>query len=197
MSLNQAALNRVWTQVLIEECYRQGVRHICIAPGSRSTPLTLEAVAHPDMTVHTHFDERGLGFLALGLAKSTHTPVAVIVTSGTAVANLLPAVAESKLTKEPLVLLTSDRPVELVGCGANQAIEQSGIFSQHVTHALNLPSPSTQVPLSWLLTPWITRLLSKSRKARAFILIVPSQSLCMAERTNQRSMTIYRQLIPG
>ncbi|WP_234494274.1 2-succinyl-5-enolpyruvyl-6-hydroxy-3-cyclohexene-1-carboxylic-acid synthase [Vibrio maritimus] len=152
MSLNQAALNRVWTQVLIEECYRQGVRHICIAPGSRSTPLTLEAVAHPDMTVHTHFDERGLGFLALGLAKSTHTPVAVIVTSGTAVANLLPAVAESKLTKEPLVLLTSDRPVELVGCGANQAIEQSGIFSQHVTHALNLPSPSTQVPLSWLLT---------------------------------------------
>lgn len=99
MSLNQAALNRVWTQVLIEECYRQGVRHICIAPGSRSTPLTLEAVAHPDMTVHTHFDERGLGFLALGLAKSTHTPVAVIVTSGTAVANLLPAVAESSSPK--------------------------------------------------------------------------------------------------
>ncbi|GMQ45843.1 2-succinyl-5-enolpyruvyl-6-hydroxy-3-cyclohexene-1-carboxylic-acid synthase [Vibrio sp. 10N] len=152
MSQHQAALNRVWTHVLLEECYRQGVRHVCIAPGSRSTPLTLEAVKHPGLTVHTHFDERGLGFLALGLAKSTHSPVAVIVTSGTAVANLLPAVAESNLTKEPLILLTSDRPTELVGCGANQAIEQTGIFSQHITHALNLPSPTTQAPLSWLLT---------------------------------------------
>lgn len=152
MSLNQSALNRVWTQVLLEECYRQGVRHVCIAPGSRSTPLTLEAVDHSGLTIHTHFDERGLGFFALGLAKSTQTPVAVIVTSGTAVANLLPAVAESKLTKEPLILLTSDRPTELVGCGANQAIEQIGIFSQHVAHALNLPSPTTQAPLSWLLT---------------------------------------------
>lgn len=152
MSHHQAALNRVWTQTLLEECYRQGVRHVCIAPGSRSTPLTLEAVEHSGLTLHTHFDERGLGFFALGLAKRTQSPVAVIVTSGTAVANLLPAVAESKLTKEPLILLTSDRPVELVGCGANQAIEQTGIFSSHVSHALDLPSPSTQVPLPWLLT---------------------------------------------
>ncbi|MBY6197697.1 2-succinyl-5-enolpyruvyl-6-hydroxy-3-cyclohexene-1-carboxylic-acid synthase [Vibrio hangzhouensis] len=149
---NQAALNRVWTQTLIEELYRQGVRHVCIAPGSRSTPLTLEAVAHPALTVHSHFDERGLGFLALGLAKSSDSAVAVIVTSGTAVANLLPAVAETALTKEKLILLTSDRPVELVGCGANQAIVQNGLFSQHVTHTVNLPSPTTQIPLTWLLT---------------------------------------------
>lgn len=149
---NQAALNRVWTETLIEELYRQGVRHVCIAPGSRSTPLTLEAVAHPALTIHTHFDERGLGFLALGLAKSSGSAVAVIVTSGTAVANLLPAVAETALTKEKLILLTSDRPVELVGCGANQAIAQNGLFSQHVTQTVNLPSPTTQIPLSWLLT---------------------------------------------
>ncbi|OIN28621.1 2-succinyl-5-enolpyruvyl-6-hydroxy-3-cyclohexene-1-carboxylic-acid synthase [Vibrio barjaei] len=152
MSHNQAALNRVWTEILIEELYRQGVRHVCIAPGSRSTPLTLEAVAHPELTVHTHFDERGLGFLALGLAKSSQSPVAVIVTSGTAVANLLPAVAESKLTKEKLVLLTSDRPIELVDCGANQAIVQSGIFSQHVTETVNLPSPTTQISPTWILS---------------------------------------------
>ncbi len=104
------------------------------------------------MTVHTHFDERGLGFLALGLAKSSQSPVAVIVTSGTAVANLLPAVAESKLTKEKLVLLTSDRPIELVDCGANQAIVQSGIFSQHVTETVNLPSPTTQISPTWILS---------------------------------------------
>ncbi len=152
MSYNQAALNRVWTEIMMEELYRQGVKHVCIAPGSRSTPLTLEAVEHPHLKVHTHFDERGLGFLALGLAKSSQSPVAVIVTSGTAVANLLPAVAESRLTKEKLVLLTSDRPIELVQCGANQAIDQLGIFSQHVTEAVNLPSPSTQVPAAWLLS---------------------------------------------
>ncbi|MGF1751374.1 2-succinyl-5-enolpyruvyl-6-hydroxy-3-cyclohexene-1-carboxylic-acid synthase [Vibrio cionasavignyae] len=152
MMAHQAALNRVWTKVMLEALYRQGVRHLCIAPGSRSTPLTLEAVAHGGFTLHTHFDERGLGFLALGLAKATNNAVAVIVTSGTAVANLLPAVAESMLTKEPLILLTSDRPIELVECGANQAIVQTGIFSHHVTKYVGLPSPNTAVSLNWLLT---------------------------------------------
>ncbi|MGF1778055.1 2-succinyl-5-enolpyruvyl-6-hydroxy-3-cyclohexene-1-carboxylic-acid synthase [Vibrio nomapromontoriensis] len=152
MMAHQAALNRVWTKVMLEALYRQGVRHLCIAPGSRSTPLTLEAVAHGGFTLHTHFDERGLGFLALGLAKATNNAVAVIVTSGTAVANLLPAVAESMLTKERLILLTSDRPIELVECGANQAIVQSGIFSHHVTKYVGLPSPNTTISLNWLLT---------------------------------------------
>ncbi|MGL6177418.1 MAG: thiamine pyrophosphate-binding protein, partial [Vibrionaceae bacterium] len=97
-ALDQATLNRIWARLLLQALYRQGVRHFCIAPGSRSTPLTLEAQRlseeHPDVTLHGHFDERGLGFLALGLAKGSLQPVAVIVTSGTAVANLLPAVAE-------------------------------------------------------------------------------------------------------
>lgn len=152
MMNHQAALNRLWTQVMLEELYRKGVRHLCIAPGSRSTPLTLEAVAHGGFTLHHHFDERGLGFLALGIAKATQHAVAVVVTSGTAVANLLPAVAESMLTKERLILLTSDRPLELLECGANQAIVQTGIFSNHVSKAVALPSPSTEVSLNWLLT---------------------------------------------
>ncbi|WP_456296988.1 2-succinyl-5-enolpyruvyl-6-hydroxy-3-cyclohexene-1-carboxylic-acid synthase [Vibrio sp. AK197] len=152
MSGEQATLNRIWAKTLLEELARSGVRDVCLAPGSRSTPLALEANANPKLTLHTHFDERGLGFLALGLAKSAQQAVAVIVTSGTAVANLLPAVAESGLTREKLVLLTSDRPVELVGCGANQAINQTDIFSSHVTGALCLPSPTTQVSLNWLLT---------------------------------------------
>jgi 2-succinyl-5-enolpyruvyl-6-hydroxy-3-cyclohexene-1-carboxylate synthase len=151
-SVNQAVLNRVWCQVLLEELTRFGVSEVCVAPGSRSTPLTLEADENPNLNLHTHFDERGLGFLALGMAKASGKPVAVVVTSGTAVANLLPAIAEAKLTGEKLVLLTADRPVELVACGANQAIDQSGIFSSHVTCAVELPSPSLQVPLKWLLT---------------------------------------------
>ncbi len=152
MSAQQATLNRIWAQTVLEELARFGVQDVCIAPGSRSTPLALEAKAQAKFTLHTHFDERGLGFLALGIAKQSQRPVAVIVTSGTAVANLLPATAESGLTGEKLVLLTSDRPIELVGCGANQAINQQGIFSTHVTQSVNLPSPSTSLPLNWLLT---------------------------------------------
>jgi len=152
MIQDQAVLNRIWCQVILEELTRFGVSEVCIAPGSRSTPLTLEADANENLKLHTHYDERGLGFLALGLAKASKKPVAVVVTSGTAVANLLPAIAESKLTGEKLVVLTADRPAELVGCGANQAINQAGIFSTHVTQALNLQSPDSGLPLNWLLT---------------------------------------------
>lgn len=152
MTHDQALLNRIWSRTLLEELARWGVEHVCAAPGSRSTPLILEADAHETFHLHTHFDERGLGFMALGLAKATQQPVVIIVTSGTAVANLLPAIVESKLTGESLIVLSSDRPVDLVGCGANQAIYQPGIFSEHVTHSVNLPSPSTQTPLTWLLS---------------------------------------------
>lgn len=152
MKHDQALLNRIWSRTLLEELSRWGIEHVCAAPGSRSTPLILEAAEHSALQLHTHFDERGLGFMALGLAKATQQPVVVIVTSGTAVANLLPAIVESKLTGESLIVLSSDRPIELVGCGANQAIEQAGIFSSHVTHSVNLPSPTTQIPLAWLLS---------------------------------------------
>ncbi|KHT61638.1 2-succinyl-5-enolpyruvyl-6-hydroxy-3-cyclohexene-1-carboxylate synthase [Photobacterium gaetbulicola] len=148
----RAALNQLWAELMLEELVRHGVKHICIAPGSRSTPLTLAAANNGKLTIHTHFDERGLGFLALGLAKATAEPVAVVVTSGTAVANLLPAVAESGLTGEKLVLLTSDRPVELIDCGANQAIRQQGIFSSHVTAFEDIPSPTQDISPAWLLS---------------------------------------------
>ncbi|NUY56362.1 2-succinyl-5-enolpyruvyl-6-hydroxy-3-cyclohexene-1-carboxylic-acid synthase [Salinivibrio sp. EAGSL] len=150
-------LTHIWAETLIDELSRLGVKHICIAPGSRSTPLTLAAVKqsqHPQrpVTLHCHFDERGLGYLALGLAKAGQAPVAVIVTSGTAVANCLPAVVESGLTGEPLIILSADRPFELVDCGANQAIVQRDLFSSHVTAQLDLPTPDAGMPLSALLT---------------------------------------------
>ncbi|MDV7103999.1 2-succinyl-5-enolpyruvyl-6-hydroxy-3-cyclohexene-1-carboxylic-acid synthase [Vibrio sp. TH_r3] len=149
---NQARLNRLWSKLILEELTRLGVQHVCVAPGSRSTPLTLEADEQENLILHTHFDERGLGFLALGLAKASLLPVAIIVTSGTAVANLLPAIAEAKLTGEKLVVLTADRPPELIDCGANQAISQIGIYSEHVTSSLNLPVPSEAISAEWLLS---------------------------------------------
>ncbi|WP_394210579.1 2-succinyl-5-enolpyruvyl-6-hydroxy-3-cyclohexene-1-carboxylic-acid synthase [Enterovibrio calviensis] len=155
-ALNQVTLNRIWSRLILTALHRAGVVDICIAPGSRSTPLTLEAEQlHQDgksVTLHTHFDERGLGFLALGLAKASNRPVAVIVTSGTAVANLLPAVAESRLTREKLILLTADRPAELIQCGANQAISQKAIFGEHADGFADLPSPTESIAPGWLLS---------------------------------------------
>lgn len=148
MSTN--TFNRSWSAVILESLSRHGVAHVCIAPGSRSTPLTLEAAANDRLTCHTHFDERGLGFMALGLAKGLKAPVAVIVTSGTAVANLYPALIEASLTGEKLILLTADRPPELIDCGANQAIRQQGIFSDHVSIAVNLPRPTPDISAAWL-----------------------------------------------
>lgn len=147
--MSVSSFNRRWAQVIIAALRHHQIKHICIAPGSRSAPLTLAAAAEPALICHTHFDERGLGFLALGLAKSTRAPVALIVTSGTAVANLLPAVIEAQLTGERLIVLSADRPPELINCGANQAITQPGIFS-HFARRCDLPRPTPEISARWL-----------------------------------------------
>ncbi|TKB51741.1 2-succinyl-5-enolpyruvyl-6-hydroxy-3-cyclohexene-1-carboxylic-acid synthase [Ferrimonas aestuarii] len=146
-----ADLNLLWSKLILEELHRLGVKHICLAPGSRSTPLTLAAAEHGELTRHTHFDERGLAFLAMGLAKSSQSPVALVTTSGTALANLYPAIVEAYLTKVPLILLTGDRPPELIDCGANQAINQPNIFGSYAK-AFNLPTPSLEIPPTALLS---------------------------------------------
>ncbi|SFN87720.1 2-succinyl-5-enolpyruvyl-6-hydroxy-3-cyclohexene-1-carboxylic-acid synthase [Xenorhabdus japonica] len=150
--MSNSALNRRWAELLLEALTRHGLRHVCIAPGSRSTPLTLAAAENHKLICHTHFDERGLGYLALGLAKAGKEPVAVIVTSGTAVANLYPSLIEAGLTGERLVFLTADRPPELIDCGANQAIRQIGIFASHPTQTLALPRPTKDISASWLVS---------------------------------------------
>lgn len=150
-----ATFNRTWARVVLTALTRYGVQHFCIAPGSRSTPLTLEALylqKQGTAECHSHFDERGLGFYALGIAKATNQPVAVIVTSGTAVANLLPAVIEASLTHHKLIVITADRPPELIGCGANQAIKQEGIFADYPIAAVNLPKPSEVFTANWLVS---------------------------------------------
>lgn len=150
--MSVSAFNRRWAAVILEALTRHGVQHVCIAPGSRSTPLTLAAAENSALIPHTHFDERGLGHLALGLAKVSKQPVAVIVTSGTAVANLYPALIEAGLTGEKIILLTADRPPELIDCGANQAIRQPGMFSTHPSQTLSLPRPSQDIPARWLVS---------------------------------------------
>ncbi|MCG8707052.1 2-succinyl-5-enolpyruvyl-6-hydroxy-3-cyclohexene-1-carboxylic-acid synthase [Brenneria sp. 4F2] len=150
--MSTSVFNRRWAALLLEALTRHGVRHICIAPGSRSTPLTLSAAEHGALIRHTHFDERGLGHLALGLAKTSRQPVAIIVTSGTAAANLYPAIIEAGLTGERLIVLTADRPPELIDCGANQAIRQQGLYASHPTRTLELPRPTPDIPARWLVS---------------------------------------------
>ncbi|MDH2394697.1 2-succinyl-5-enolpyruvyl-6-hydroxy-3-cyclohexene-1-carboxylic-acid synthase [Providencia rettgeri] len=150
--MSNSAFNLRWAEVIIEALSRHGMKHICIAPGSRSTPLTLAAINNAKLHCHTHFDERGLGHLALGLAKASNEPVGVIVTSGTAVTNLYPSLIEAGLTGEKVIFLTADRPPELIDCGANQAIRQTHIFASHPAQSLMLPRPTQDISAKWLVT---------------------------------------------
>jgi 2-succinyl-5-enolpyruvyl-6-hydroxy-3-cyclohexene-1-carboxylate synthase len=121
-----------FARVLVDELVRGGVTDAVLSPGSRSAALAYalhDADAAGRLRLHVRIDERSAGYLALGLAKASGRPVPVVTTSGTAVANLHPAAVEAAHTGVPLLLLTADRPPELRGVGANQTIEQPGLFA--------------------------------------------------------------------
>ena len=141
--------NQAWADVLVGELFRDGVRVFCVAPGSRSTPLALAAERHPSARVVVCVDERSLAFYALGVGKGAGAGAAgaaVITSSGTAVANLLPAAVEAAESAAPLLLLTADRPPELRGTGANQTIDQTKIFGSFARYYADLPPPGDGAP---------------------------------------------------
>lgn len=111
------------------------VRDVVLAPGSRSAPIALalaDRAEKDNLRLHVRIDERSAAFLALGLARGSGAPVAVVCTSGTAAVNLAPAVIEAHEDGVPLLVLTADRPAEMRGVGASQTIDQIGIFGRHV-----------------------------------------------------------------
>ena len=126
---------------LFEELARAGVRHVCITPGSRSTPLVAAAVGEPELRCWSHLDERSAAFFALGLAKATRAPVALVCTSGTAAANFHPAVIEAHHARVPLLVLTADRPPELREWGAGQTIDQLRLYGGAVRWFAEAPVP--------------------------------------------------------
>jgi len=138
--------NSVWAWVLVDEVARAGVREVCVAPGSRSSPLVLAFAGDPRFRLFTQIDERSAGFLALGMGKGTGRPAVVVTTSGTAVANLLPAVVEASWSEVPLLLLTADRPHRHRDADANQAIDQLHIFGRYVRAFHELAPPVVDAP---------------------------------------------------
>ena len=131
-SVSEPDRNAVWAGAFAEELAHAGVRDVCVAPGSRSTPLVLACARLGAFRMRVHLDERSAGFFALGVGKATGTPAAVITTSGTAAANLFPAVVEASQSESPLLVLTADRPHRLRDSDANQAIDQLRLFGLFV-----------------------------------------------------------------
>ena len=116
---------------MLDALTKAGVQHAVVSPGSRSTPLTIAAADHPDLTTSIILDERSAGFFALGVGKKTGIPAVLICTSGTAVANYLPAVVEARNSGVPMVILSADRPPGLRGIGASQTIDQIKLFGDY------------------------------------------------------------------
>ncbi len=128
---------------LLDELVRSGICHLCLCPGSRSTPIALCAARHPGIRTWTLIDERSAAFFALGLARGTRAPVALLSTSGTAAANFFPAVIEARYGRTPLVVLTADRPHELRDSGANQTIDQIRLYGTHVKWFVEMAPPES------------------------------------------------------
>src|SRR3954470_15280518 len=142
---SRAAVNSTYAPLhaLVDELARCGMTHAVTSPGSRNAPLALSLAADPRLRAVSVLDERSAGFTALGIAKATGRPVAVTCTSGSAAANLMPAVVEAHEARVPLIVLTADRPPELRDTGAGQAIDQVklyGSFAKWFVEVGNFPA---------------------------------------------------------
>ena len=144
--------NHIWSRLIIEELVRCGVTTLCVSPGSRSAPLVIAAAENTRARKVLHTDERGAAFYAMGYGKATGRPAALVCTSGTAVANYFPAVIEASQSAIPLLILSSDRPVELRDARSPQTINQVRIFGDYLRWHFDLPAPCTAVSPSFLLT---------------------------------------------
>jgi len=147
--MEQADLNLACAWALVDELVAGGVEHACLSPGSRSTPLALALARHPGVRVHMHLDERSSAFFAVGLARASRRPVAIACTSGTAAAEFLPAMVEASQSRVPIAVVTADRPPRLRGTGANQTIEQPGLYGVYARAAIEMPLPETEGQDSW------------------------------------------------
>ena len=146
-SLARSSVNSVWGALTIEVLARLGVETVVVSPGSRSAPLTVAAARNPKVEAISILDERSAGFFALGLAKRTRKPVALVCTSGSAAANYFPAIIEASMSGTPLLVLTADRPPELRNCSSGQTIDQLKLYGDNVRafYEIALPEAGSEM----------------------------------------------------
>ncbi|MFT4041906.1 MAG: 2-succinyl-5-enolpyruvyl-6-hydroxy-3-cyclohexene-1-carboxylic-acid synthase, partial [Gordonia sp. (in: high G+C Gram-positive bacteria)] len=157
-------------RVIVDELVRGGVREAVLCPGSRNAPLAFALYAADQqgrLRLHVRIDERSAGFVALGLAVASGQPVPIVMTSGTAVANMGPAVLEANYARVPLVVISANRPYELLGSGANQTIEQFGIFGTQVRAAISIGLAEAGVDANSQWRSAVGRVLAAARGARS------------------------------
>ncbi len=145
MQIDFRNANTLWASILVETLKCLGLSTAVICPGSRSTPLTIAFAQHPHIEAIPILDERSAAFFALGIAKRSQLPVALVCTSGTAGANFYPAVIEAKYSRVPLLILTADRPPELRNCHAGQTIDQLKLYGTYPNWQTELAVPSTDL----------------------------------------------------
>jgi 2-succinyl-5-enolpyruvyl-6-hydroxy-3-cyclohexene-1-carboxylate synthase len=143
-------LNLRWAQTLVDALAAAGLRDVVLSPGSRSSPLALAFLRQPAIRCQVILDERSAAFCALGMAKATRQPAALLCTSGSAPTNWFPALIEADLGAVPLLLLSADRPPELLGWGANQTIDQQRLFGNHVRSFSAPPLPASAFSTAYL-----------------------------------------------
>lgn len=144
-SLAATNLNYAWAFAMVESFARLGLRQAVLCPGSRNTPLLLAFAKHPKVEALSALDERSAAFFALGLAKGSGIPVALVCTSGTAVANLYPAIVEAFMSNVPLLVLTADRPSCARYCSTRQTINQLDVFGRFTRFAAELSLPEAKI----------------------------------------------------
>lgn len=144
-SLGATNLNYAWACAMVESFVRLGGRQAVLCPGSRNTPLLLAFAEHPKLEALSALDERSAAFFALGLAKGSGIPVALVCTSGTAVANLYPAIVEAFMSNVPLLVLTADRPSGSRYCSTRQTVNQLDIFGRFTRFAAELSLPEAKI----------------------------------------------------
>jgi 2-succinyl-5-enolpyruvyl-6-hydroxy-3-cyclohexene-1-carboxylate synthase len=133
-----------WSRLLFESLADAGLRDVVVSPGSRSTPLVWAALSCTRLRATSVVDERDAGFYALGIARVTGRPAAVLCTSGSAAANYFPAVVEAAMARVPLLVVTADRPFELQDCGASQTLDQTRLYGGHVRRFVDLGMPESE-----------------------------------------------------
>jgi 2-succinyl-5-enolpyruvyl-6-hydroxy-3-cyclohexene-1-carboxylate synthase len=144
--MSRGAANTAWARAFVDELARAGVREVVLAPGSRSTPLVMAFAADGRFRPRVHLDERSAAFFALGVGKASGMPAVVLTTSGTAAANVYPAVIEAAAAEVPLIVVTADRPPHLRGADANQTIDQVRMFGGYVREFFDMPEPILDGP---------------------------------------------------